>query len=100
MEMRNDNKRNANKRIDSLIGYISSVGSACLILMWSVFNTWLNVLQYRAANSEEADVAQKLAEDPAWWLTGLMVLLTCVVPFLFGLLILFRAISASSKKSG
>lgn len=101
MEMRNENKRNANKRIDSIIGYVASVGSACLILMWSVFNTWLNVLQYRAAKSEEADVAEKLVgEGPAWEMTGLMVLLTCVIPFLFGLVILFRAVSASNKKSG
>ena len=96
MEMRNDNKWNANKRIDSLISYVSSVAAACLILMWSVFNTWLNVLQYRAATSQNADVAQ---EDAAWGMTGLMVLLTCVIPFLFGLWILFRAVNSSSKKS-
>ena len=94
--MRNDNKRNAIKRIDSLVGYVASVGSACLILMWSVFNTWLNVVQYRAATSQDAEAAA--TEGPAWGMTALMVFLTCVIPFLFGLLILFRALRASSKK--
>ena len=106
METRSDNKlsadrRRANKRVDSLVGYVSSVAAACLILMWSVFNTWLNVLKYWAARGEENDAAQKLAgESPAWELTALMVLITCVIPFLFGLLILFRAIIAAGKKSG
>ena len=101
MEKRNDNRRNANKRVDSLVGYVSSVGAACLILMWSVFNIWLNVLQYRLAAKQEAELAGAAAgEGPAWAMTALMVFLTCVIPFVIGLVILFRAVNSTGKKSG
>ena len=92
-------KRNANKRIDSLIAYVASVVCACLILMWSVFNTWLNLLQYRAAIAQQADVPLEVGDTgPAWGVTALMVLLTCVIPFLFGLVLLFKTINRASKK--
>jgi len=68
-------KRNANKQIDSLIAYVAAVICACLILMWSVFNAWLNLLQYRASVAQEADAVAKLGDaGPAWGVTALMVL--------------------------
>lgn len=92
-------KRNANKQLDSLLAYVATVVCACLILMWSVFNAWLNLLQYRASIAQEADVVRELGDaGPAWGVTGLMVLLTCVIPFLLGLFLLFKTINRASKK--
>lgn len=55
--------------------------------MWSVFNFWLNVLAFRV--NEEP--------DQAWFVAGVLVFLTCVIPFLIGIRLLFK--SLDQKKS-
>lgn len=93
-------KRNANKQIDSLVAYAAAVICACLILMWSVFNAWLNLLQYRASVAQEANAVAKLGDtDLAWGGTALMVLATCAIPFFLGLVLLLKTISRASTKA-
>lgn len=83
-----------------MISYVTTVGAACLILMWSVFNIWLNVLQFFAANAKQADVVLQTGEaEPVWWITCLMVFLTAVVPFLLGLFLLFKTVKSSARKT-
>lgn len=76
------------KRLNAAIGYFASVVVACAVIMWSVFNTWLNVLAYRANESE----------DQAWGITAIMVIATCVIPLGLGLLVLFKSLSKNQKR--
>jgi len=70
------------KKINATISFGSSVVVACAVMMWSVFNAWTNVLTFWA-NEQDGQ---------AWWVTGLMVLVTCVVPFALGLWLLIRTL--------
>ena len=76
------------KRLNAVIGYVSSVAVACGVIMWSVFNTWLNVLAYRAGEDG----------DQAWGIAVLMVVLTCIIPFCLGLALLFKALGQAKKR--
>jgi hypothetical protein len=83
------NERQSLKQFNAIIGLCVKVFVACAILMWSVFNLSLNILTFRA--SEEP--------DQAWLLTGGMVFLTCVIPFLLGLWLLFKSLGKPVAKS-
>lgn len=73
-------RRLAQKKLDTVIGQLVRVSVACGILMWSVFNIWLNVLSFGADEQT----------DQAWTITAGMVFLTCGVPFLIGLKMLCK----------
>lgn len=75
------------KRLNAVVGLITSVLVSCGLLMWSVFNLWLNILAFQA--NEKA--------DQAWSTTVGMVLITCVVPFLIGLWMLFRTLGKNQN---
>lgn len=75
------------KKLNAIIGHLMAVSVACAIMMWSVFNTWLNVLAYRA--SDEA--------GQSWGIASLIVIVTCVIPFLLGLFLLFRTLGKSKR---
>jgi len=84
------NSRESLKRINVVIGYIISVLVACGVMMWSVFNIWLNVLMYRA-DSAAPDIEKN------WSMAALVVIVTCVVPFLLGVLLLFKTLNKQKK---
>lgn len=92
-EPRPRSKRAAAKRLSFAVGYICSVVSACLIMMWAVFNTWLNVLEYRRIYSEQPD----LAGTQDWKMAAITIFFTCIVPFVFGLILLFRSLGSTKR---
>jgi hypothetical protein len=60
---------------------------ACGVLMWSVFNIWLNILEFRVNGIEGQN----------WNFTWLMVIVTCVIPFVIGLILLFKTLGKTQK---
>ena len=80
---RSPQTRNFRKTLDTLIAFGTGVVVACGVMMWSVFNAWTNVLTFWA-NEQEGQ---------AWLITFVMVILTCVVPFVAGLWLLTRTIT-------
>lgn len=76
------------KLLNFTIGYVFSVLSACAIMMWSFFNTWLNVLEYTRAESTDGQ---------NWKIAFVVVFLTSVVPFLLGLVLLFRSLGSTKR---
>lgn len=77
------------KMLNSVIGHIASVLTASAIIMWSVFNFWLNLLTYRV----ETDAQQ------TWDIAAMMVVVTCIVPFLLGLWLLVKTLGTSNRKN-
>ena len=77
------------KKVNAVITAVVSVFVACAIMMWSVFNAWTNVLIF-FANEQP---------DQAWWITCLLVLLTCVVPFVLAVWLLIRTLSKYQPQS-
>ena len=71
------------KQINAAIAFGSAVTVSCLVMMWSVFNAWTNVLTFW--------VNQQPGQ--AWWITAIMVLITCVVPFGLGLWLLIATLA-------
>ena len=80
--------KSAQKKLNAAIAHVAAVIVACLVLMWSVFNFWLNVLAYRSSETP----------DQAWSVAGGMVLFTCVLPFVVGLWLLMRSLGKSKPK--
>lgn len=78
--------RSGKIKFDKLIGYGASALTAGLIIMWSVTNIWLNILMYR----------QETDPDKSWMISAVIVLLTCVVPFGFGLVMLVKSLNRLS----
>ncbi len=72
------------KKLQAIISHLTAMVISCGLLMWSVFNLWLNVLAYRANEKP----------DQAWGTAAVMVFITCVVPFLIGLWLLFRTLGS------
>lgn len=75
------------KKLQAVIGHFTSVLISCGLLMWSVFNFWLNILAYRVNEKP----------DQAWIITAILVFVTCVLPFLLGLFLLFRALGKNDS---
>ena len=78
----------SNRQLNSVVGYVTGVVAACGIIMWSVFNIWLNVLAFWNRD---------VAGDQRWWVTGLVVLATCVIPLSIGLWLLLKSLSTVKK---
>jgi len=76
------------RKLNATIGHLATVVVSCGILMWSVFNIWLNVLAYRA---------EKL-EGQAWGIAWAIVLIACAIPLLIGLRMLFKSLGNNSSK--
>ncbi|MDG1872411.1 MAG: hypothetical protein P8J27_00770 [Mariniblastus sp.] len=93
VEPRTPSRRATAKRLNYMIGYFASVLSACLLMMWGVFNMWLNILQYRA------DSSANLGLDQDWKMATAVVVVTCVVPFLIGLGLLFKSLGSTKLRS-
>ncbi len=83
------NPRVLRKKINAAISFSTSVLVACGIMMWSVFNAWTNVLTF----FKEDRAGQ------AWWIAGILVLLTCVVPFALALWFLVRTLNKYKPSS-
>jgi hypothetical protein len=79
--------RMTRKQLQAVISHFTGMIVSCSLLMWSVFNFWLNVLAFRANDKP----------DQAWGTTAVMVLITCVIPFLIGLWLLFRTLGKEKK---
>lgn len=70
------------KTLNTIIGYACNLIVACALMMWSVFNFSINLMEYRANTTP----------DQAWWVTGLIVLVACVLPFCIGLGLLSKTL--------
>ena len=75
--------RSPKKTVNTAIAFGSTVLAACAVMMWSVFNGWTNVLTFFANEQEGQE----------WWITAIMVLATCVIPFGLGFWLLISTIS-------
>lgn len=81
----------SSKRLNAIVSYSASVFVACVIIMWSVFNTQLNILLYFRANPDD---------QQAWGVTACLVMGMCVIPFALGLVLLAKTLGISTDKSG
>ena len=90
MTEKNDSQssRMTPRQLQAVIGHFSGMVVACGLLMWSVFNFWLNILAFW--HNEKP--------DQAWVTTAIMVLITCVIPFSIGLWLLFRTLGRQDAK--
>lgn len=75
------------KNLQTVIGYLAAVLVCCSILMWSVFNFWLNVLAY----------SNRDASDQNWIVAIALVVVTSIVPFCFALRLLLNTLEKKKK---
>lgn len=75
------------KENNAVTAYLAGVISASAIMVWSVFNLWMNVLEYGASGTE----------DNAWDLTVLLIIATCVVPFVLGVRMLIKTLTSQNR---
>jgi hypothetical protein len=75
------------KNLQAVIGYLAALVVCCSILMWSVFNFWLNVLAY----------SNRDASDQNWLITILLVVVTSIIPFCFALRFLLGTLENKKK---
>ncbi|MDA7933079.1 hypothetical protein N9B53_04590 [Mariniblastus sp.] len=75
------------KTLQAVIAHLATVLVCCSILMWSVFNFWLNVLAY----------SNRDTTDQNWLITIVLVVVTSVIPFSFGLLSLLSTLDKKTK---
>jgi NADH:ubiquinone oxidoreductase subunit 5 (subunit L)/multisubunit Na+/H+ antiporter MnhA subunit len=75
------------KNLQTVIGYLAAVLVCCSILMWSVFNFWLNVLAY----------SNRDASDQNWIVAIALVVVTSIVPFCFALRLLLNTFEKKKK---
>ena len=90
MTEKNDHQTNrmTRKQLQAVISQFTGLIISCSLLMWSVFNFWLNVLAFRGNEKP----------DQAWGTTAVMVLITCVIPFLIGLWLLVRTLGRDASR--
>ena len=77
-------KQNRNKQA-AIASHLTTDVVGSLIMMWGVINLVHNFLNWRAFDSESSH----------WWVTICFVVLTGVIPMLFGIRILSKAASKS-----
>ena len=75
------------KNLQAVIGYLAALLVCCSILMWSVFNFWLNVLAY----------SNRDTSDQNWLITIVLVVVTSIIPFCFALRLLLRTLEKKKK---
>ena len=75
------------KNLQAVIGYLAALVVCCSILMWSVFNFWLNVLAY----------SNRDTSDQNWLITILLVVVTSIIPFCFALRFLLSTLENKKK---
>ena len=85
------------RQLNSIISYATSVLVVCGVMMWSVFNLFINVQAFLSDAS--AETVTDPTSGPHWWITGIIVLLTCVIPFLIGVMLLFKTLGQDKKKN-
>ncbi|MFK7765919.1 MAG: hypothetical protein AB8B55_01665 [Mariniblastus sp.] len=81
-ETQTPTKHSSKKKLAAVIGYVSNLTVACAVMMWGVFNVSLNLLSFKNDQTP----------DQAWWITAIIVAITCVVPFLIGLKLLSKTL--------
>ena len=75
------------KNLQAVIGYLAALLVCCSILMWSVFNFWLNVLAY----------SNRDTSDQNWLITIVLVVVTSIIPFSFALRLLLKTLEKKKK---
>lgn len=80
--------RRALRKLNTIVYFITRLMVSCGLLMWSVCNFWLNILTYRASEQPDLD----------WGSAAIMVVVTCVLPFVYGLWLLSRTLGSDSSK--
>jgi len=75
------------KNLQAVIAYLATMFVCCSILMWSVFNFWLNVLAY----------SNRDTSDQNWPVTTALVIVTSVIPFCFALRLLLNNLEKKKK---
>ena len=81
-ETKSVTRNSPKKTLNAIIGYGCNLIVACAVMMWSVFNFSINLMEYRAGAEPDQD----------WWVTGLIVLVACVLPFFIGLRLLSKTL--------
>jgi hypothetical protein len=83
------------RRLQSQFDFLARLLVAVGVMTWGAFNLFSNVLEYRAVIAAKADAANAGGAanvvDQQWAVSYVFLLLTAVVPFLFGLWLLIRA---------
>ena len=85
--------RKASKKLSETIGHFSSIACACGVMVWSTFNIWVNILEYRKTQAEVA--ADKVGD---WNTAFILVFVTAAIPLLFGLALLIKATGKKNKR--
>lgn len=75
------------KKLQAVIAYLATLLVCCSILMWSVFNFWLNVLAY----------SNRDTSDQNWLITTILVVVTSIIPFGFALRLLLTTLDNKKK---
>ncbi len=75
------------KTLQAVIAHLENVIASCSSLMWSAFNIWMNVLAY----------SNRDTTDQNWLITIVLVAVTSVIPFSFGLRLLLSTLDRKTK---
>ena len=85
-------RRQSLRRLQAIVGLISAMVVSSAVIVWAVSNLCFNLMAYRAST-----------EPAPWWISGLIILLLCGGPLIWGLVSLFRSLGpreASVRESG